>query len=189
MALVTKVVAKRGTFLFIPHGPEILESLPEKDKKEILQLILTRLIEIGKEENANFIRVSPLLEDSQANQNIFADLGFTAAPMHSSAYEATWKLDLTKEDLLRDMRKTTRYLIKKCRDNPDISIEISNNPKDIEIYQKLNKEVAKRQKFVPFSDQFIKNEFEIFALAPENLPFKLAVDLVAVLLKSCVLIF
>ena len=60
--------------------------------------------------------------------------------MHSSAYEATWKLDiyLEEEELLKNMRKTTRYLIKKTGDNKDISIVKSSSPKDIEIYQKLN---------------------------------------------------
>ena len=84
--------------------------------------------------------------------------------MHSSAYEATWKLDIAPagEDLLHNMRKTTRYLIRKLAENPDVLIEKSNNPESVVIYQKLNKAVAKRQNFVGFSDSFIKNEFDIF---------------------------
>lgn len=165
VALTIKVIAKRGTFLFIPHGPIVSEFLPLKDKKEILELILLQLNSIAKQENAIFIRISPLLLDSEENQNIFADLGFRNSPMPASAYEATWKLDIfePEDKLLKNMRKTTRYLIKKTAENPDISIEKSNDAKDIEIYQKLNKAVSRRQKFTPFSDNFIKNEFEIFA--------------------------
>jgi lipid II:glycine glycyltransferase (peptidoglycan interpeptide bridge formation enzyme) len=47
--------------------------------------------------------------------------------------------------------------------NPDIKIEKSCDKKELETYQQLNKEVAKRQKFVPFSDRFIENEFDIFS--------------------------
>ncbi len=164
VALVIKVSARRGTFLFIPHGPVVLNGLSAKDKKEILELLLARLAEVAKEEKASFIRISSLFEDTQDDRNIFVDLGFRNAPMHSSAYEATWRLDIfpVTEDLVHSMRKTTRYLIRKATENPDISIEISSNPKDIEIYQKLNKEVSKRQKFVPFSPESIKNEFEVF---------------------------
>lgn len=164
-ALILKVCARRGTFLFIPHGPVILEDLTAKDKKEILELILVQLSDIAKKEKASFIRISPLFSDNEENQNILLDLGFRQAPMHASAYEATWKLDiyLSEEELLANMRKTTRYLIKKVAENLDVSIEISYDPKNIEIYQQLNKKVAKRQKFVPFSDEFIKNEFEIFS--------------------------
>ena len=96
--------------------------------------MLSHLSIIAKGENASFIRVSPLLEENQENQNIFADLGFRPAPMHSSAYEATWKLALEPEEvLLQQMRKTTRYLIKKASENPDISVQISSNPNDIEV--------------------------------------------------------
>jgi lipid II:glycine glycyltransferase (peptidoglycan interpeptide bridge formation enzyme) len=162
VALVVKVSAKRGTFLFIPHGPAVIDALPEKDKKEILELLLVRLSEVAKEEEASFVRISPLFYNTQENKAIFEDLGFRNSPMHASAYEATWKLDILQEDILHNMRKTTRYLIKKASENPDISVEITNNPENLQIYQQLNKKVAKRQKFVPFSDQSIKSEFEIF---------------------------
>jgi len=162
--LVLKVSAKRGTFLFIPHGPVVIEGLAEKDKKEILELLLLRLGDSAKAEKASFIRMSPLFEKSEQNKNILADLGFINAPMHASAYEATWKLDIypPEEELLKNMRKTTRYLIKKASENNDISIEKNTSQADVKIYQKLNKEVSKRQKFVPFSPESIKNEFEIF---------------------------
>lgn len=164
LALALKVSAKRGTFLFIPHGPVVLDGLPLKDKKEILELLLLQLGGIAKEENASFIRVSSLFKENEDNKNIFLDLGFKLAPMHASAYEATWKLDIfpQEQQLLSNMRKTTRYLIKKVLENTDVSIEKSTNLKDVEIYQKLNKEVSKRQKFIPFSANSIKNEFEIF---------------------------
>ncbi len=165
VALVIKVSARRGTFLFIPHGPIVLDSLVAEDRKEILELLLVQLSSIAKRERASFIRVSPLFSDSEENKDIFSDLGFRQAPMHASAYEATWKLDIypAEDELLRNMRKTTRYLVKKVAENPDVSIEISSDPKNIETYQQLNKKVAKRQRFVPFSDSFVKNEFEVFA--------------------------
>jgi lipid II:glycine glycyltransferase (peptidoglycan interpeptide bridge formation enzyme) len=164
IALVLKISARRGTFLYIPHGPIVMKNISGKDKKEILELILTHLNGITKEEKASFIRVSPIFLDNEENANIFLDLGFRDAPMHASAYEATWKLDIfpKEEDLLKNMRKTTRYLIKKVSENPDVSIETSTDEKNIEIYQKLNKAVSRRQKFVPFSADSIKNEFEIF---------------------------
>ena len=62
-----------------------------------------------------------------------------------------------------NMRKTTRYLIRQAMKNQDITIEKSINSKDMEIYQKLNAKVAKRQNFVAFSFEYIKNEFEVFS--------------------------
>ena len=159
--LVVKIYAKRGRFLFVPHGPIIAEGF---NKKEILETLLDWLKNLAKNEGASFIRVSTLFDRNANNEKIFSDLKFITAPMHSSAYEATWKLDLdlSEENLFKNMRKTTRYLIKKARENKDISIEKSVDQKNIEVYQKLNKEVSRHQKFVGFSDKFIKNEFNVF---------------------------
>ena len=160
---VYKVIAKRGIFLTISHGPVFIEGLPVRDIKEIFELILLQLGDIAKTEKASFIRMSPILVDNEENRNLFLDLGFRLAPMHASAYESTWKLDvyLPEDELLSNMRKTTRYLIKKALEDKDITVEISVDEKDVDIYQKLNQEVSKRQRFIPFSNSFIKNEFEI----------------------------
>lgn len=164
VAMAIKVSARRGTFLFIPHGPVFSEGLKVTDKKAIFELITIQLGGFAKEEGASFIRVSSLFKRTIENENIFFDLNFRKSPMHSSAYEATWKLDILSEtnDLLNQMRKTTRYLVKKATDNPDISIEFARDDKAVQVYQKLNREVSKRQHFTPFSDEFVKNEFEIF---------------------------
>ncbi|MEK9135334.1 MAG: peptidoglycan bridge formation glycyltransferase FemA/FemB family protein [Patescibacteria group bacterium] len=152
-AMAVKVKAKRGTFLLIQHNVVISEILLDELKK------------IAREEKCDFIRIVPLLIKDEENIKIFKKLGFREAPIHANAYEATWKLDITpsEENLLGNMRKTTRYLIKQAENNPDIEIERSERLSELEAYQKLNKEVGKRQKFVPFSDEYIKNEFEIFA--------------------------
>lgn len=173
VALVIKVAAKRGIFLYIPHGPVVSENATIKDAKEVLELILIHLSDIAKQENASFIRVAPIYQRKPENEQIFSDLGFRPAPMHASAYEATWKLDLQapQDQLLANMRKTTRYLVKKAGENPDIAIEMTNLPSGIADYQKLNKEVAKRQKFTPFSDEFIKKEIEIFSQDNQALLF------------------
>ncbi len=151
--LAVKIIAKRGTFLLVQHSVGISEAL------------LNRLKEIAKEEKCDFIRIAPLWTRNNENIKIFQDLGFKESPMHANAYEATWKLDITlsEEELLKNMRKTTRYLIRQAMENTDIKIEKSQKLSDAEIYQNLNKQVAERQKFVPFSLEYIKNEFDIFS--------------------------
>lgn len=153
VVLASKISAKRGTFLLIQHNLEISEELLRELKK------------IAKEEKCDFIRIAPLLERNNKNIIIFKNFRFRKAPMHANAYEATWKLNIEKpeEELLKNMRKTTRYLIRQAEKNPEISIEKTDSLENLEVYQKLNREVAKRQRFIPFSEQFIKNEFEVFA--------------------------
>ena len=160
IALVSKIIAKRGTFLLIQHGPCVA-----KGQTEIFAALLAELKKIGEEERADFIRINPLWKRDQENRNFFKNFGFREAPMHANAYEATWKLGLAlpEEELLMKMRKTTRYLIRQTLKNQDITIEKSAKSDDLEAYQKLSRTVAKKQSFTPFSDEYIKNEFEIFA--------------------------
>lgn len=168
LASVSKIKAKRGTFLLIQHGPAVL---PGAGKKEILSFFIKELKKIGRKQGAAFIRMNPLLERNSENERIFRELGAKESPMHASAYEATWKLDITQpeEDILKRMRKTTRYLIRQASANPDIKIEKSEDPADIAKYQRLAEEVAGRQKFVPFSGNYVKNEFEVFLKNKEAL--------------------
>lgn len=162
--LAVKIKARRGTYILVQHGPNISrEALSELPK--ILEEFIFALKGWAKDEGAAFIRIAPLLEGNTGNENVFKDLGFRMAPMHANAYEATWKLDITssEDELMKSMRKTTRYLVRQAQKNPDITIEKSDNPEDIKIYKELNEAVAKRQKFVAFKADYIKREFDTFA--------------------------
>ncbi len=162
--LAVKIKAKRGTHILIQHGPNIIEG-KTAEKSKILKELLFGLEKWAKQERASFVRIAPLIERNGSNLGIFKKLGFVAAPMHANAYEATWKLDVTpsEEDLMRAMRKTTRYLIRQVQKNPDVAIEKSGDPEKIKIYSKLNEAVAKRQKFAAFKEDYIRREFNAFA--------------------------
>ena len=163
VALVVKVTAKRGTFLTVSHGP--ITKSQEKDMRSVvLKALLDTLERIGRAESASFIRISPIWERNEENIGIFGDLGFREAPMYAAA-ESSWKLDITpsEEKLLANMRKTTRYLIRQTLQNKDIEVVKSNKLGDMEVFDKLNREVGKRQQFIPFSLKYTKTEFEIFA--------------------------
>jgi len=162
-ALVLKISARRGTFLFIPHGPVVLEGVTAEDKKEILELLLVQLSQVAKEEKASFIRISPIFSESENNNDIFTDLGFRQAPIHMHP-EVTWELDITlpEEKLLANMRKTTRYLIRQAEKNPDIQIVSSDKVEDLKLFWPVYLETAKRHHFTVFSEKYLQAEFNSF---------------------------
>ena len=172
VALVVKIKARRGTYLLIQHGPTI-ESSDIKVRSDVFKLFIDELAKIGKKEGAIFVRMNPLWERNNENKELLKKIGLRVSPMHANAYDATWKLDisLSEEELFKGMRKTTRYVIRQAEKNQDIVIEKSEDLKDLAIYQELNQEVAKRQKFVPFSDDYIKDEFELFVKDNQALLF------------------
>lgn len=159
VALVVKVSARRGTYLNIPHGP--VSDL--KDNDQILEVILKELNKISKEEKADFIRVSPIWERSEENERAFKVNGFREAPMHEHA-ESSWKLGINplEDELLNNMRKTTRYLIRQAQKNKDINVSQSYKVEAVEIFDNLYQEVVKVQHFTPFSLNYLKAEFVSF---------------------------
>jgi len=166
VALVVKIIAKRGTFLFLSHGPVISKQKIGK-KEQILETLMEKLKEIAKVEKINFIRVAPIWEKNEENMRIFRDLGFRKAPIHAHP-ELTWELDISlpEEDLLMQMRKTTRYLIRQAQKNSEIEIFQSQKLEDVEVFNNLHQKVVKRQHFVPFSLDYLKKE--VLTFTPDN---------------------
>ena len=173
LALVIKIKAKRGIFLFVPHGP-VIRTLPRPvsgnsvesgswQSQELLRFLVEKLKEIAKEENCSFVRISPILARNEENIKIFKNLGFREAPIHMHP-ELTWELDIRapESELLMNMRKTTRYLIRQAQKNKDIEICQTQSIENIEKFNELYQETKNRHHFTPFSLEYLKNEFLIF---------------------------
>ncbi len=77
--------------------------------------------------------------------------------------ETVWSLALDKpeEQLLSQMRKTTRYLIRKAVKD-GVIIEKRTDKKSIDDFYQIYLETAKRENFVPFSKDYIQKEYEEF---------------------------
>ena len=164
VALIVKIMAKRGTFLFIPHGPAAKEKT-KISKYQIIDTLLKRLKKIAAVERASFIRISPIWERNEINNKTFQGLGFRLSPIHMHA-EVTWELDIqpSEEELLAGMRKTTRYLIKQAQKNKDIKIEKSSNAKDLGKFMPIYISTAKRHHFTIFSEDYLRDEFAAFGI-------------------------
>lgn len=167
VTLVTKIEARRGTFLFIPHGPVIqnakLKIQNDNLKSKILVALLTQYKNLADIERANFIRIAPVWERCEENIKIFRELGFRKAPTHMHP-EVTWELDITpsEEEILAGMRKTTRYLIRQAQKNQEIEILQRKDMNAVEEFYKLHQETVSRHHFTPFSLDYIKKEFQNF---------------------------
>jgi len=167
VTLVIKIKAKRGVFLFLPHGPVV-----RYHKYQPLEMFLDELKKIAKEEKASFIRIATTWERNQENIEIFENLDFIEAPIHMHP-EVTWEMDIrpSEEELLMGMRKTTRYLIRQGLKNQDLTIIQSKKNEDVEVFNRLYQATVDRHHFVPFSLGYLKNEFESFALDDRILIF------------------
>jgi len=155
-SLVIKVEAKRATFIFVPHLVSI--------KAELLKFFTEKLKELALKEKAIFIRIAPIWESNGENRKVFKDLGFKDAPIHMHP-EVTWELDISKseEELLKRMRKTTRYLVRQAEKNPDVKIQQSDNIEDINKFHAIYESTIQRHHFVGFPPNYLKSQHEAFS--------------------------
>lgn len=149
--------AKRATYLTIPGGPLI-----NWDDKDQIQFFRKTAEDVAKKENCAFVRVRPQIFEDEKSSKLFENLGFKDAPMHLHA-ELTRQLDLNKseEELLTDMRKTTRYEIRKAQ-KLGIKITLSKEVEDINAFYDLQRQTAQRQHFVEFDKKFLQEQFKVF---------------------------
>lgn len=143
-ALMIVREAKRGKYLEIPCGPLI----DWKDTK-LVKRVLKRINEIAKAEKCVFVRIRPQLYKTPENMKILERAGLKKSPMHLAA-EHTVVIDLkkTEEELLSNMRRQTRYDVRRA-EKLGISVLKSNSEELFKEFHGVQAETARRQKFIP----------------------------------------
>lgn len=187
-SLVIKINAKRGSFLFVPQGP-IENNLKIKIKNEKLwNNFFEYLKQLGKREKVDFIRISPMLENTSENLSIFKYAGFRNAPIHMMHPEMTWLLDISKNenDILKGMRKTHRNLIRRA-EKDGVQIIQATDEKYLKAFYDIHMETVKRHNFIPFSYDYIKEELASFKKDDQILIF--SADYKGEIISSAVIVF
>lgn len=175
------VPARRGKHLSIPYGPIIDSSLSDGQKSEVMMNLLEELKKLAQYFQCSFIRISPFQSTINYQLSIIHSV---PSPLHLLA-EHVWYLPLTspdpwindgkqttnttrtEEEILKEMRKTTRNLIRRA-EKDGVTIEASMNPlNDLEDhFIRLHDETRKRHKFTPYSNAFFRAQVKHFA--PRN---------------------
>lgn len=172
ITLVIKVRSRRGNFLFIPHGPLFtipadhlsvtVKSNQETYVLSVLNELTNFLIEIAQQEGFWFIRMAPILSNLPQHGSILRQAGYRKAPIYIHA-ETMWAVDVSQseEDILKGMRKNTRYLVRKGM-KENIEIYQSQNIEALNDFWELYKQTFTREHFTPFSKTYITAEFKTF---------------------------
>ena len=150
--------AKRGRHLAIAGGPIL-----DWGKKTIVKAIFQDIKEQAKAHKCVFARVRPQLERSKKAFQIFKENGLRQAPTFLSVeYAAILDLNKTEEEIIKNMHRRIRYAVNNAR-NKHFTIEKSRDPRDIHEFYEIEKQTARRQDFVAFSEDFLTKQFAAFA--------------------------
>jgi len=149
--------AKRGRYLEIPGGPLI-----DWQNQTQVKHAFAGLKTLAAKENCVFIRMRPNIPDTSENRKIFTRNGLHLSSMHLHA-EHTVMIDLakSKEQLLADMRRQTRYEVRRA-DKLGIKVTSSTDQSSFKDFYKAQLATAKRQNFVPPPEDFILAQHEAF---------------------------
>ena len=136
--------AKRGRFLEIPCGP-ILDYRNRDD----LELAMAEIYRYAKQNNCVFVRFRPNLEETPENRALIESIPSLSASYFLHA-ENTVFVDLTQseEDLLKNMRRQTRYEVRRS-EKLNFKVKKSNTPEILREFHQIQAETAKRQGFIP----------------------------------------
>ncbi len=147
--------AKRGRYLEVPGGP-----LLDWRNSVVVQAVFRRIREVAEREKCVFVRLRPQLK---AEEKAYLEgLGLKKAPMHLHA-EHTVILDLTKsqEDLLKEMRRQTRYEVRRA-EKFNIKVTWTDEESSYREFHQVQAETAQRQHFVPPNLKMLLAEREAF---------------------------
>ncbi len=167
-AMVIKETAKRGDYLTVAGGP--LLNWQADHAAALFSFIIRYLKKLAKKEKCVFVRIRPQAEDTADIRSLFTQAGLKKSPMHLTA-DLTLKLNLTHSNkkLLSEMRKSTRYEIRKSsRDK--IKTKILTEPDFTDEFHHYQLYLADKHNFVPFDYDFLRLQFETF-LADDQAAF------------------
>ena len=136
--------AKRGRFLEIPCGPIL-----DYQNRNELELAMAEIYRYAKQNNCVFVRFRPNLEETPENRALIESIPSLSASYFLHA-ENTVFVDLTQseEDLLKNMRRQTRYEVRRS-EKLDFKVKKSNTPEILREFHQIQAETAKRQGFIP----------------------------------------
>lgn len=168
------VNARRGRHISIPYGPVLALSL-HSQITEVMELLIAQLRIIALSHKCHFLRISPFwtMDESHVQHeqqrwmthHAIGKYKAHASPMHLLA-EHLWVLNLkdrSTDDILKEMRKTTRNLIRRA-EKDGVTIEASKNPNDdLEHFLKLHDETRHRHGFTPYTNSFFRAQVKHFA--------------------------
>ena len=149
--------AKRGTYMAIASGP----ILDWKNKK-LVQEVFADIREQGKKTGCAFVRVRPQLELSDKSLKLMSELGLKKAPMYLSVeFAGILNLEKSEEEILAGASQGFRRKLRKAMKN-EIEIAAETSDDAIKEFCRLEKLHAERQKYVAFSSDFLRKQFEAF---------------------------
>ncbi len=158
IAQTVVVSARRGRYLLCPHGPLLSPATAGSSWPSFRQWVKS----YARTQRCDWVRLSPLMPASEAPT--LTQEGYWPCPVYMTNPEVTIRLDLTQteDELLAQMKKTTRYEIRKSL-KADLTVTQGADTPALEAFWQLHTATAARQGFTPFARTATESQLESYA--------------------------
>lgn len=141
-------------YFYIPYGPVFDKLASPEEKKEAFGLLLEEVGKLTKTEKAVFLKIEPFLPLPESDKFRLVISPKRIQPQKTMIIN----IDKPKEELLRNMRKRTRYNIKLAG---KMGLEIKVSDGYTKVFYDLLKKTKIRQGFVSFREDHYKKIFDV----------------------------
>ena len=149
--------ARRGRYLAIAGGPLI-----DFSDAKMVSSVFSDIREQGKALECVFVRVRPQEVLSDNILEVLSNQGLKRAPMYLSVeFAGVLELNKSEEEILAGASQGFRRKLRKAA-KLDIEITADTSDESIKEFCRLEKLHAERQKYVAFSGDFLRKQFEAF---------------------------
>jgi len=153
------VNAKKGKYLISKQNA----FLNWEDEDIVFSLIAFLKLKC-EEKNCKFFRISPPLLKSTKYEKLFSSYGFKKALLNSADGQLTIILDLQKnlDEIQKDMRKNTRYLIRKA-EKFGVEVLHTDGSEYLDVFEEIYNETVKRHQWDANEFDYIKRQYAFFS--------------------------
>ena len=149
--------AKRGRYMAIAGGPIL-----DWGNREIVRAVFDDIRAEGLAAGCVFVRVRPQLPLSEKSLTLMRELGLRRASMYLSVeYAGILNLGKSREEILAGASQGFRRKLRKA-EKLEIEVTATADDEAIAEFCRLEKLHAERQKYVAFSSDFLRKQFEAF---------------------------
>jgi lipid II:glycine glycyltransferase (peptidoglycan interpeptide bridge formation enzyme) len=163
-----KVIGKRGKLLQLRDAPLI-----DWNNEILVNTVFEYLKDHARSHGLQFIRIEPLLSNTTSNNELLGSYGLKLSSSHNVAADLSIVLDLRKEeeDLLSEMRKNTRYSIRKA-EKEGVTITHTDGDERFDEFWDIFIDSAQRNNWNRvYSKKYIKSEFDLFRKRGQSMMF------------------
>jgi lipid II:glycine glycyltransferase (peptidoglycan interpeptide bridge formation enzyme) len=151
-----------GKYLECKHNPLLIPNLSSEEKEEVLNAIFKKLLSLAKENNCFFLRVSPLIKESEIYEKVYENFDSKKSPVHPQDALISQYFDISKseEELRHDMSSSTRNNINKLLKNDDIKVKVFTDMSAFIIFKKFYKETKNFKGYRGKSVEGLRKEYQ-----------------------------